>query len=686
MDSRCDIFAFGAVLYEMLTGQRAFDGKSQASVIAAILEREPRPISELLPVCPPSLDRFVHRCLAKDADERWQSAFDLKLDLEEIAGDSSRVEEKKNAAESVRRWMWLPWMITAIAILAALAAGLHFFRKDDSRIAIYSSLVSPAGTSFQIEGDLGVPPVLAPDGSAVIFGAGDEVWYRSLRDGSEHVLSAAKGGIYPFWSPDSRSIGFFSEGKLKTMEVNGGVTKTLCDASNPRGGSWGSTGIIVFTPTTRDVIYQVPASGGTPVPVSHLDGKIHTTHRWPYFLPDGKHFLYLASNHVLPQAEENGIYVASLDGKLEHLLVASLAGAAYASRNLFFVKEGRLQAQAFDLKELAMSGAPHTVAENVVVDLGVWRATFSVSEADSLIFQTGERSGMSRLEWVDRSGKHLSFAGEKGAYFGPRISKDGNHILVATGDPGADIWKFDPTGQKRTRLTFDSMSTSEAVWSPDESQFAYGLGPPNRQFSVQTKAASGSGPAKLVEKTDDINSPTDWSPDGQYLLCDRFVNGRGLLWLIPLAGGQSREALDASTVSRGMQSSGQFSPDGKWLAFTSGTPQVFIVPFPKGSGMWQVSGERGKWPRWRRDGNELFYVSDKYEMMAVEVHTKGESLELGRPVPLFTFRPSLRIFRQGMISYDVSPGGKKFLINSAADENTRPLTLVANWSAELKKK
>jgi Tol biopolymer transport system component len=224
------------------------------------------------------------------------------------------------------------------------------------------------------------------------------------------------------------------------------------------------------------------------------------------------------------------------------------------------------------------------------------------------------------------------------------------------------------------------------VWSPDETKFAYGLAKLGKKYALQIKEASGSGPAKLVEETDDINSPTDWSSDGRYLLCDQFLNGRGLLWLLPLNGEQPREALEPSNTATGMQSSGQFSPNGKWLAFTTGIPQVFVVPFPNGSGTWQASGEHGRWPRWRRDGRELFYVSDKNEMMAVEVHAKGEGLELGSPTPLFNFRPSLRILRQGMISYDVSPDGKKFLLNTAADENTRPLTLVVNWPAELKKK
>lgn len=691
-DSRSDIFALGTTLYEMLTGHRAFEGKSQASVIAAILEREPRSISEMLPLCPQSLDHLVRRCLAKDPEERWQSAFDLKLEIEAIAGDAGHGEGKQTAAKPLRGPARLPWTIAALAILAALASGLLFSRKEVSSVAIYSSLVAPAGTTFQIEGDLGAPPALAPDGSALVFGAGDELWYRSLRDGSDRVLSGANGAIhsYPFWSPDSRSIGFFSDGKLKILDVGGGTAKTLCDAPNPRGGSWGTSGVIIFTPTSRDVIYQVPATGGTPTQVSRMDVKLHTTHRWPYFLPDGKHFLYLATNHVLPQGEQNGIYVASLDGSVNRSLVSSLAGAAYASGNLFFVKEARLLAQSFDLRNLTLSGTPHAMAEGVVVDLAVWHATFTISNADSLVFQTGVAMGMARLEWMDRSGKHLGFASEKGTFFSPRLSKDGKRILVATGDPSHDVWLFDSTGQKKTRLTFDSLSTSEAVWSPDETQFAYGLGQPGKKFTIKIKGASGSGPAKLLEESGDINSPTDWSPDGRYLLSERFENGTHLLWLIPLNGGQPSQALNPSYVPKGMQSSGQFSPDGKWVAFelaTSGGPQqTYIMPFPSGSGMWQASVESGRWPRWRRDGRELYFVSDKNEMTAVEVRAKGEGLELGRPTPLFSFRPSLRIFRQGMIGYDVTPDGKKFLINAAADENTRPLTLVVNWDAELKKK
>jgi Tol biopolymer transport system component len=671
----------------MLTCQRAFDGKSQASVIAAILEREPRPILELVPICPRPLDRLVRRCLAKDPDERWQSAFDLKLELQEIAATPADAEQEAAAAKQKKN-LWVPATIGAIMLFFGLVAGVFLLHEVPPRPAMYASIVSPEGTHFQIEGDLGIPPALSPDGSGVIFGAGDAMWYRSLRDGTERMLNNGKNETYPFWSPDSKSIGFFSDGKLKTMEVNGGGTRTLCDSPNPRGGTWGSSGIILFTPSTRDVIYQIPATGGTPKPVTKLDVMLHTTHRWPFFLPDGQHFIYLAANHVQPQGEQNAIYIASIDGKVNRQLVSSAVGAQIGSGKIVYVKDAKLMVQTLDAKTLSLSGTPVAIAEGVVVDWGVWHSTFSVSGADTLLFQTGQMAGMSRLEWVDRAGKHLSFASETGTLFGPRLSKDGKRILVASGDPGADIWLLETNGEKKTRLTFDRMSTSEAVWSPDETRFAYGLGLPGKRFTLNIKTSSGSGAARLVAEFSDINSPTDWSTDGRYLLCERFLNGGSQIWVVNAEGKEPSRAFGTSIATSNLQSSGQFSPDGKWIAFVQSStgPQVYVMPFPTGNGMWQASAETGRWPRWRRDGKELYFVSDKNVMTAVSIRENQASVEVGPPQPLFSFRPARRIFRQGMISYDVSPDGKRFLLNVAGDENTRPLTLVVNWTAELRKK
>ena len=690
LDGRSDTFSLGAVLYEMLTGQKAFQGKSQLSVASAILEKEPAPISTIKPLTPPSLDHAIRRCLAKDPDDRWQSARDIALELKSISSADSAPSSSPVSAlsRSRNRRELLAWAIASAALLALVA---HWFlrpRDSISALPTYSFIDPPATTSFQIEGDQGTPPALSPDGGAVVFGAGDELWYRSLRTGSERILPGAHGAIFPFWSPDSSSIGFFDDSKLKILDISTGVIRTLCDAPGARGGSWSTSGIIVFSPAVRDVLYQIPAAGGSPSAITHLDPKLHTTHRWPFFLPDGQHFLYLAGNHALPQAEQNGIYLASLDGKVNRLLVSSLAGAAYAQGNVLYVKESTLYAQPLDLSKPALAGAAVRLADGVVVDMGVWHATFTASQTNELIFQTGAASALSRLEWLDRQGKHLSFASDKGAFYGPRLSRDGRRILVGVGNPTVEVWVFDASGQNKTRLTFYGSLTSEAVWSPDNSHFAVNIGLPNGHNKTVAKASSGSGPETVIREGDAIVAPTDWSPDGRYLLAERYLNGRSEIWLFPLTPGETPRPLLTLATTQGLQTSGQISPDGKFVAFTmaaSSGPQVFIVPFPSGNGMWQVSLDGGHWPRWRRDGKELYFVSPRNVLTAVEIHAKADGLEVGHPIPLFSFRPG-RIYRLGMVGYDVTPDGRRFLLNAAADENNRPLTLLVNWEEELKKK
>ena len=690
IDGRSDTFSLGAVLYEMVTGKRAFEGKSQLSVASAIFEREPAPIASIKPTTPPALDHAVKKCLAKLPEDRWQSASDLASELVWIASAGSQAGVAPPAALHRKLRERLAWALAAAALLAVLA--FWFFRPNNitPSVPTYASIVPPAGSSFQIEGDQGAPPALSPDGSAVVFGAGDELWYHSVRTGAERILPGAHAATFPFWSPDSSSIGFFAYGRLKTLEISTGVIRTLCDAPSARGGSWSSSGIIIFSPGVRGVIYQVPATGGAPLAVTHLDPKLHTTHRWPFFLPDGQHFIYLATNHSFPQAEQNGIYVASLDGKVNRLLVSSLAGGLYARGNLLYVKEFALYAQRLDLKSLALSGPVDRLADGIVVDAGVWHATFTASQTNELAFQSGAASALSRLEWVDRQGKHLSFASEESDFLAPRLSRDARRILVGMGDPAADTWVFDASGQNKTRLTFEGFVTSEAVWSPDNSHFAVNVAPATGTIKTIVKALSGSGPETIVHESEPStnDAPTDWSPDGGYLLAERYVNGKSELWLLPLTSGETARPLLPLSTTQGLQTSGQFSPDGKFVAFTlavSSGPQVFIVPFPSGNGMWQVSVDGGHWPRWRRDGKELYFVSLRNVLTAVEVRAKGDSLEVGHPVPLFSFHPG-RVYRVGMIGYDVTPDGQRFLLNAAADENTRPLTLLLNWDAELNKK
>ena len=688
LDGRSDVFSFGAVLYEMLTGQRAFEGKSQFSVASAILEKEPAPISSIKPLTPRSLDHIVRRCLAKDPDDRWQSARDLALELKSISSADPSAQSSRAALPLTRkknRGELLAWSFAVLASITALA--VFFFRRPDAAapaFPAFSSIIPPAGTSFEIEGDMGTQPALSPDGSSLVFGAGGELWLRSLRTGSERTLPGAHGAMNPFWSPDSLSVGFFTDGKLKTLEVNTGVVRSLCNAPAARGGAWGSSGVILFTPGPRDVIHQVPVTGGASAPITKLDTKLHSTHRWPFFLPDGQHFLYVASNHSSPQGEQNGIYIASLDGKLNRFLVASLAGAAYAQGNLLFVRESTLLAQPFDLNSLSLSGSPHPVVDSVVLDLGVWHSTFTASQlSNTLIFQTGVATAQSRLEWVDRSGKHLSFVGDQGVFLGPRLSKDGQHFLVTAGDPTHDVWLFNSSGPQKTRLTFDGFIAGEPTWSPDGSRFTVTLGMPNSMFRIVTRSSSGAGESISLQELPSSDSATDWSPDGRYLLTEsvNLTSGDSEISVVPLDPREKPRLLPVANA--GTQTSGQFSPDGRFIAFTmlaNGTPQVFVVPFSVGNGMWQASTDGGHWPRWNRDGKQLYFISMRNEMMTVDMHEKGDSIEVGHPVRLFSFRPSVRIYRLGMIDYDVSPDGKRFLLVVADDENNRPLTVLQNWT------
>ena len=688
LDGRSDIFSLGAVLYEMLTGQRAFGGKSQLSVASAILEKDPAPVTTIKPLTPRNLDHVVHRCLAKDLDDRWQSARDLALELKSISSaDPASPSAAPPAHHHWARRELIAWSIAGAALLAV--AALFFLRPHyaDSALPLYSSIVPPPGTSFEIEGDLGKQPALSPDGSSLVFGAGGELYLHSFRTGTDRVLTSAHGGVNPFWSPDGASIGFFADFKVKTLDINTGVVRILCDAPAPRGGSWGSSGIILFTPSPRDAIFQVSASGGTPTAVTTIDTKLHSTHRWPYFLPDGQHFLYYASNHATAESQQNGIYIASLDGKLNRFLVNSPAAGLYSHGNLLYAKESGLLVQPLDTNSFSLGGSPRPLLDNVVVDLGVWHLTVAASSSsDNLVYQTGSATALTRLEWVDRSGAHLSYLGDKGVYNGPRLSKDGQRFLVTYGDPSHDIWLFDSAGLNKTRLTFDNTIYGEPTWSPDNSRFTAILGLANNAFHIVTRSTTGSGPSVTLQQQAENKAVTDWSPDGRFLLTEHATPTSYEVAVLSAQSSDPPRSVLPPSSAPGPSSSGQFSPDGKFVALTvllpSG-PEIFIVPFAGGNGMWQVSTDGGHWSRWSRDGKQLYYVNVRNTMNSVEIHEKGDSLEIGHPVPLFTFRPSPRVYRLGLINYDVSPDGKHFLLVVAADENNRPLTLLQNWTSLL---
>jgi Tol biopolymer transport system component/predicted Ser/Thr protein kinase len=688
-DARTDIFGLGTVLYEMATGKPAFTGKSKTSVIVSILSVDPPVISELQPMSPPALDRAVRTCLAKDPDERWQNAHDLAAELKWIAetvGSKGGMVVPATARRTRReRWPWTAMALAACALALAVLGVWWYLARTPAR-ALHATLNPPEKTLFNSTGDSAAPPMVSSDGSRVVFGAGGRLWVSALDQGGAQPLAGTEDAIFPFWSPDSRSIGFFADGKLKTVEAGGGTPVALCDAPSPRGGTWGKEGVIVFASGVRTGLSKIAASGGPVLPVTTLDTARHTTHRWPEFLPDGQHVLYLATNHSDPKGPNTGVYLTTLDGKDNRLLLHTTGNALYSAGRLLYVRDTTLVAQEFDPSSAELKGEPKPVAENVLFDAGVWRGVFSAS-GEILLYQAAGSQASSQLTWLDRAGKELNVLGEKGSYLGPRLSPDGKRLAVSFGDPARDIWVFDLAGGGKTRLTFHALTAAFPVWSPDGTRIAFSApgrngGPPN----VYETPASGSGSQRPVHDVAITEYSMDWSPDGRFLLVDHGNPGAGSVWVLEMSAESSIKAwplVQGTFWSRG----GAFSPDGRWVAYVSresGQDEVYVAPFPGPGGKWQVSSGGGNAPRWRRDGKELYYLVGGNQLMAATVNTQGKNFEAGATKPLFRVLVGSTP-AGGLGPYDVAADGQRFLFVSPADSNPAPLNLVVNWTAGLKK-
>jgi Tol biopolymer transport system component len=682
-DMRSDIFALGAVLYEMVTGKKAFAGTSQASLISAIMAAQPPAISSITPMAPPALDRVVQTCLAKDPEERWQSAGDVAKELRWI-GEGSAVGVAAPAAVVSKRKTRerLAWVAAGLALAGALylAYANRLLRVERPR-PIHSFLVPPEKTAFHLTGDDAAPIMLSPDGERAVFGAGPQLWVQSLRTGVVAPLSGTEGGRFAFWSPDSRSIGFFANAKLKTKDVTGGPVQIVCDAQNARGGSWSTGGVIVFTPDVRSGVVRIPAKGGKPTPLTQLDPKQHTTHRWPWFLPDGQHVLYLAASHDSPVSDQNGIYVVSIDGKENRRLMQSDGSAQFASGGLLWVRDRSLMAQRFDPGALTLSGAAVRVQENVNLDAGTWRGTFSASENGILFYEEAWTEPGGQLVWFDSLGRRLEATGERGLAYWPRLSPDGRRAAIIIGDPSADIWIQELDRGVRQRATAQGQIVSAGVWSPDGSEIAFLSQFPD-QFLVGAVPSNGAGTRRTILDSKERFEPTDWSPDGRHILCDKGALGVPHIWAIPVADPAKAFAV---VETRFAERSGQFSPDGRWVAYRSlesGKEEIFVTPFPGGGAKWQVSVGGGMQPRWSRDGRQLYYVSTNNDLMAVDVEGHGARFET--KTPRILFRVNLVVGpRQGYQGYDVAPDGKRFFLNTASEAEQPRAALVVNWDAEL---
>lgn len=686
-DARSDIFSFGALLYEMLTGQRAFSGKSQVGLFAAILEHHPTPVSTVQTALPVELDRFLAICLAKNPDDRFQTARELMRELKWIAEKPATAPVVATLAPpppaKSARW---PFALAALGLFATAGlAVVHFTEKPTPLPHLRFQVTPPEGVTFA-----GAPPRIAisPDGTQIAFNATKdgktEMWVRRLDSGEARALSGSEGSETPFWSPDSRSVGFFAAGKLKHIDVASGAVQVLSDAPiNDAGGSWSPDGqTILFSGRNPNfTVHRIASGGGTAIPVLK-PLPLETLQRWPRFLPDGRHFFY---HSIGKSPQDTGIAIASLDGGERKFLLSSPFGAEFADGYLFYRAEEALVARPFDPGKLEFTGEPVQVLSNVAA-VANGRVSVSITSKGYLVAtETPGSGGTNIFTWVDRSGKQLSTVGQRGTYAYPSLSPDGRQLAYSstTSQVQADIWGIDLTRNVSSKITFDPAGENYPIWTLDGRQllfnsFKKGSG------HIYAKPSSGLGEEQLLVASDGPSlEPLSVSRDGKWLLYARSANTqlRDVYAFPLLEKGESVPVL----TSMFDEAMARFSPDGHSIAYMSsesGRPQVYVRSFPGSELKLQVSTLGGSQPRWRRDGKELYYLNAEGVIVAVAIKSLSP-LELGDSTDLFPSGLPQGTLRS---DYDVTADGSRFLLNRpiAAAAQTA-LTVIQNWQALLKK-
>ena len=690
-DVRTDIWALALVLYEMATGKRAFAATSQASLIGAILKDEPKPIVTAQPLAPAALDRLVRTCLAKDGNDRWQSASDVAEALRWIAEPTSLAATER--VERVpRRRAVVPWVVAAL--LAAACVGLAVSRRPVPPAArpVSFTIAPPEGTAIGSFTEAGAVAV-SPDGTRVAFTTVSpdgkrQLWVRDLDSVSARALPGADGASLPFWSPDGRSLGFFTTDALKRITLAGGPPQTICTITSPgRGAAWNSDGVILFATEMGPGLLRVAAAGGAVVDET-VPGPGELSHLWPSFLPDGQGYLFLVLGDEGPL---HHVHVGSLGSKARLKLLPSESGALYAPPGyLLFVREGALMAQAFDARARQLTGEPVAVAEGVGRTGGgapTNYSPFSASATGVLAFGSAPRIS-NQLLWTDRGGTVRGSVGAPGDYADPALSPDGRRLAVCRDDPQTakpDIWIVDLVRGSFSRFTFYPRSEVYPVWSPDGARIAFSS---DRSIPQQlyVKPTAAGDEEKVLDTTHDAY-PTDWSSDGRFLVYSsgRVGATRADIWMLPLDGERRPQPLLRGPFNEG---EGQVSPDGRALAFTSdesGRPEVYVGRLPNLTERWQVSTGGGRFPTWRRDGKELFYLAADRKLMAVGL-AAGSASEGSVPSALFQTRVPQADFPGFHSMYVPAADGQRFLVLTEPETfHSPPLTVVVNWSASLKR-
>jgi eukaryotic-like serine/threonine-protein kinase len=680
-DARTDIFALGEVIYETATGKPAFSGKSRASLIAAILTNDPPPISALQPMTPPTLERVVKKCLAKDPDDRWQNASDLASDLKWIA-DGELQTGSAPTAERSNRFKQITWMLaTACVALLILTSWLALQSGREQKPLMRFGLTLPP--DIRVYSDDG-GPVLSPDGRRVAFVAKYkdgpiQIWMRPLSALEATPLAGTEGGTYPFWSPDGNSLGFFALGKLKRFDLSGNSVRVLCDASEGRGGAWNQEGVILFAPQPDSPLFRVSETGGTPQQVTQLgSGK---SHRWPSFLPDGKHFLYTSQPGSVESSA--GVFLASLYAPNGVRVLPEAIDAYVAGDYLVYARNGLLLASRFNSKQGKTEGDGTVLAEQVEATTDRNYAAFSVSQTGVLAFTPGGQRNH-QLVWFDRSGKELSRLEPKGSFTEFELTTDGKRLVTNRKDASNEtsLWIFDLQRGTLSKISKPKEGGSSGLWAPDGASVAY-LALRSGQWQIVRKWIDGSEREELLISSPLSKYPDDWSRDGKWLVFESVSPTTKFdLYAVPVEGDHKPQPY---LVTPSNEAHARISPDGHWLAYVSdesGQPEVYVQSFPAtGRGKWQISTRGGDQPNWSRSGRELFFLSPEQKLMSVDIKP-GRAPDPSIPKALFGISTVSTGITGARNLYVSSADGQRFLVDSVAQEAiTTGVVVQLNWMA-----